>query len=377
MAKKSKYVSLLKESVNNVPAYVPGKTTDQIASECGLDKKTIIKLNSNENPLGPSKKVIKAIQEAAESASCYPSADAFDLRNALAKYTVFPIENIVVSGSGMDSIIDSLNKLFVESSDEVILPVPTFTYYGISAAALGGTPVYVNRNADFSISADDILSKVTDRTKIIYLCSPNNPTGNVLDIADVQKLAENSNAIIFIDEAYIEFSESGSLVSMIRDYENIVVGRTFSKAFGLAGMRIGYAVAPKWIAEQFLRITPPFSVSIISEIAAIAALNDSKHLQKSIQTVQTERQKLVKDILETTPYKTQPTESNFILVDVSPNTSKKAVATFLKYGIVVRSCDSFQNLGQSTIRITVGTKKMNRYVLKAFEALKNEDVSQS
>jgi len=208
MAKKSKgkFASLLRESISNVPEYVPGKTTEQIAAEYGLDSKTIIKLNSNENPRGPSKKVVEAIQNAAKSASRYPSTDASSLRKALVEYTGFPIENIVVSGSGMDGIIDSLNKLFVGPDDEVILPVPTFTYYGISAAALGGTPVFVNRNADFSISADAILSKVTDRTKIIYLCSPNNPTGNVLDIADVQKIAEKSNAIIFIDEAYVEFS---------------------------------------------------------------------------------------------------------------------------------------------------------------------------
>ena len=163
---------------------------------------------------------------------------------------------------------------------------------------------------------------------------------------------------------------------MVREYENIVIGRTFSKAFGLAGMRIGYAVAPEWIASQFLRVISPFSACIISEIAAVAALNDPKYLQKSIQMVQTERQKLVKAILETTPYKTWPSEGNFILVDVSPNTSKKAVDTFLKCGIIVRSCDSFQNIGQNTIRITVGTKKMNRCILKAFEALKNEKLSQ-
>jgi histidinol-phosphate aminotransferase len=379
MAKKSRgtFASLLKESVSTIPEYVPGKTTEQIAAEYGLDPETIVKLNSNENPRGPSKKAVAAIQKAVASASCYPSADASDLKKALVTYTGFPIENIVASGSGMDSIIDSLNKLFVGPADEVILPVPTFTYYGISAAAHGGTPVYVNRNSDFSIPVDEILSKVTDRTKIIYLCSPNNPTGNVLDRADVQKLAEKSKAIIFIDEAYVEFSSSGSLISMISEYENIVIGRTFSKAFGLAGLRIGYAVAPKWLASQLLRITPPFSVSILSEIAAIAALNDSKHLQKSVEMVQTERQTLVKAILETTPYKTWPTEGNFIIADVSPNTSKKAVETFLRCGVAVRSCDSFQNIGQNMIRITVGTKKMNRRVLKAFEVLKKEEMSQS
>lgn len=374
MTKKSKevYEALLKKSVSNVPEYVPGKTTSQIVAEYGLNPETVIKLNANENPLGPSEKVIEAIQNAAKDASLYPTADASALRRALTKFTGFPIGNITASGPGMDSLIDALGKLFIDDGDEVIVPVPTFTYYGISAAAFGGVSVEVGLNKDYSLNVETILSAVTDKTKIIWLCSPNNPTGNVVLESDVRKLAENTNAVIFIDEAYVEFSKTGSLSALVREYENIIIGRTFSKAFGLAGMRLGYVIAPAWIVSELLRVLPPFAVSVLSEAAAIAALDDEKYLKSSVEMVQLEREKLVKDISEKTSFKSYPSEGNFIIVDVAPKTSKEAADALLKNGVIVRSCDSFQNIGKNTIRITVGTPEMNQKLMKALESVKKE-----
>ncbi|MBZ3935687.1 histidinol-phosphate transaminase [Methanimicrococcus blatticola] len=373
MAQKSKevYASLLKDSVLNVPEYVPGKTTSQIVAEYGLNPDTVIKLNANENPLGPSKKVTKAIQKEAENASLYPTADASALRAALVGYTGFPAENIVASGPGMDSLIDGINKLFVGEGDEVIVPVPTFTYYGISAASLGGVPVYVNLNDDYSLNVNAILDAVTEKTKIIWLCSPNNPTGTVVDAEDVRKLAEQTKTIIFIDEAYIEFSKAGSLSALIKEYDNIVIGRTFSKAFGLAGMRLGYVIASEQIVSGLLRVLPPFAVSILAEVAAIAAIDDKEYLESGVAMVQAEREKLV-DAIEKTPYKAYPSEGNFIIADVSPKASKEAVDAFLRKGIIIRSCDSFQNIGKNTVRITVGTPEMNQKVIEAFKYLSDE-----
>lgn len=374
MTKKLKedYVSLLNDSVLTVPEYVPGKTTSQIVSEYGLDPKTIIKLNANENPFGPSKKAVDAIRKEAENASLYPTADASNLRKALTAYTGFPIENIIVSSPGMDSLIDALNKLFVKENDEVIIPVPTFTYYGISASGLGGKPVFVQLNADYSLNVDAVLKAVTKKTKIIWLCSPNNPTGNIIDADDIRKLAEKTNTIIFIDEAYIEFSKAESLAYLVKEYENIVIGRTFSKALGLAGMRIGYVIAPEWMASALLRIVPPFSVNILAEAAAIAALEDDKYLKRGVQTIREEREKMIRFISEKTPYKTYPSEGNFMIADVSPKTSKEAVTFFLKKGVLVRSCDSFQNIGKNTIRVTIGTPEMNQKVADVFEQMGKE-----
>ncbi|WNY27868.1 Histidinol-phosphate aminotransferase [Methanimicrococcus stummii] len=372
MTKSKDYTSLLNDSVSNVPEYVPGKTTSQIAAEYGLNPDSIIKLNANENPLGPSEKVIATIQKEAENASLYPTADVSNLRRALTAYTGFPIENIVASGPGMDSLIDALNKLFIGAGDEVIVPVPTFTYYGISAASLGGVCVDVNLKPDYSLDVDSILNAVTEKTKIIWLCSPNNPTGNIIAAGDVRKLAENTKSIIFIDEAYVEFSNAGSLSNLVKEYENIVIGRTFSKAFGLAGMRLGYVIAPDWIASALLRVLPPFAVSILAEAAAIAAIEDIEYLESGVAMVKEEREKLIDAISKNTPYKVYPSEGNFIIADVSPKTSKEAVDEFLRNGILIRSCDSFQNIGKNTVRITVGTPEMNQKVIQMFEKFANQ-----
>ena len=374
MTKKSKdvYVSLLKDSVSDIPEYVPGKTTSQIVSEYKLNPEDVVKLNSNENPLGASEKVAAAVCEAVGSASLYPTADASNLRRALTKYTGCPVENIVAAGPGMDSLIDAVNKIFIGAGDEIVIPVPTFTYYGISAAGLGGVPVFADLNDDFSLNLDNILKAVTSKTKLIVLCSPNNPTGNVVSESDVRKLAEKTNAIIFIDEAYIEFSKAGSLSALVGEYENVMIGRTFSKAFGLAGMRVGYVIAPEWIASNLLRVLPPFSVSILSEVAAVAALEDLDYMKAGVAMVQEQRAKMIDFILKETPYQAYASESNFFIADVSPNTSKKAVDVFLKNGVIVRSCDSFHNIGKNTIRITVGTEEMNQKVKTAFKALECE-----
>jgi histidinol-phosphate aminotransferase len=374
MSPKSKtvYISLLKESVSGIPEYVPGKTSSQIAAEYGLKPEAVIKLNSNENPLGASVKVAEAVCKTAASASLYPTADASLLRNALTKYVGCPAENIVAAGPGMDSLIDAVNKLFVGVGDEVILPVPTFTYYGISAAGLGGVPISAELNPDFSLNLGNILKAVTDKTKIIYLCSPNNPTGNVISESDVRELAEKTNAILFIDEAYVEFSTAGSLVSLAEEYENIIIGRTFSKAFGLAGMRVGYVIAPEWIASNLLRVLPPFSVSILSEAAAVAALEDTAYMKAGVALIQDQRAEMINFISKETPYQAYASEGNFFIADVSPNTSKKATDIFMKNGVLIRSCDSFQNIGKNTVRITVGTAEMNQKVKKAFKALAAE-----
>ena len=374
MVQKSKdvYTSLLKESVSDIPEYVPGKTASQIAAEYGLKPESVIKLNSNENPLGASVKVADAVRTAAGSASLYPTADASVLRRALTKYVGFPIENIIAAGPGMDSLIDAVSKLFVGVGDEVILPVPTFTYYGISAAGLGGVPVLAELNTDFSLNIENILKAVTDKTKIIYLCSPNNPTGNIVSESDVRKLAEKTNAILFIDEAYVEFSTAGSLVSLVKEYENIIVGRTFSKAFGLAGMRVGYVIAPEWIASNLLRVLPPFSVSILSEAAAVAALDDTDYMKAGVTLVQNQRAEMIHFISKETPYQVYVSEGNFIMADISPKTSKQAADVFLKNGVLIRSCDSFQNIGKNMVRITIGTAAMNQKVKDSFKALMAE-----
>ncbi len=358
---------LIKKEIFDIAEYVPGKSIEEIASAYGLDPASIIKLGSNENPLGPSPKAVQALVDTAPCANIYPSADAIELREALSKYTGFPVSNIIASGPGMDGLLDGLCRLIIEKGDEVIVPTPTFAYYELPARACGGKPVFVRRNQDFSIDPEKLLEAASNRTKIIFLCSPNNPSGNLLPENDLRKILENTRALVFVDEAYVEFADR-NLAELVKEYDNLVVGRTFSKVFGLAGLRLGYGILPEWLAKEYIRAATPFSVSLPALKAGIAALSDVEHLRKSIEITREGREYLKEKI----PFKVYPSQANFVLVDVAPLKAKAVTQSFMSRGIIVRSCDSFREAGDTFIRVTVGTQEQNEKVVRAFETVKKE-----
>ncbi|HMB46411.1 MAG TPA: histidinol-phosphate transaminase [Candidatus Methanoperedens sp.] len=361
-----RFKELVRPSVKDIKEYVPGKSIEEIAGKYGLDPDSIIKLGSNENPLGPSPRAVAAIKEKAGRVHLYPQADALVLRKAIGEYTGYPSSNIVVSGNGMDGIIDTIMKLFMSQGTESIIPIPTFSYYEIATLANGGKPVFVERDSDYYIAPENILDKANVNTRMIFLCSPNNPTGNSISEKDARKILESTDAIVFIDEAYVEFANS-SITGLVREYENLIVGRTFSKAFGLAGMRMGYAIAPEWIVREYMKVMTPFSMDILSTAAGLAALGDKKHLNKSVEAVKKGRMQLSKGV--GTLCKVYSSDANFILVDVSPNSSKEVSELLLKKGIIVRDCTSFRGAGKSLIRISVGMQEQNEKVIEAFREI--------
>ena len=358
---------LIKKEIFDIAEYVPGKSIEEIASAYRLNTASIIKLGSNENPLGPSPKAVQALVETAPMANIYPSADALELREALSEYTGFPVSNLIASGPGMDGLLDGLCRIMIEKEDEVIIPIPTFAYYELPARACGGKLVFVRRNPDFSLDPEKVLEAESSRTKIIFLCSPNNPSGNLLPEADLRKILENTRALVFVDEAYVEFADR-NLAGLIREYDNLIVGRTFSKAFGLAGLRLGYGIMPEWLVKEYIRAATPFSVSLLALKAGIAALSDTGHLRKSIGITREGREYLKGKI----PFKVYPSQANFVLVDVAPLKAKAVTENLMRKGIIVRSCDSFREAGDTFIRVTVGTPEQNEKVVRAFEAAKRE-----
>ena len=340
--------------------YVPGRSIAEIAEEYRIPLDSIIKLGSNENPLGPPPAAVRAVTEHASGISVYPESDASDLRDAISEYTGHPAEKIVAS-AGMDGVIDTLMRVLMPG--DAIIPTPTFSYYAISEQAHHGTPVFVPRDRDFAIDPRDILSQVTDKTRVVFLCSPNNPSGNLIPESDLRTILEGlegNSAIVFLDEAYVEFSKK-SLIHLVREYDNLVVGRTLSKAFGLAGLRVGYAVMPERIRERYMRSATPFAVSSLATAAGIAALGDLEHLKRSVDLVLEGREELME-----IPFHTYPSEANFVLVDVSPHGSG-AVCDFLAgRGVIVRDCSSFRGAGDSLVRVSVGTAEQNERVVAAF-----------
>ncbi len=352
-------------STNTNSGYVPGRSIAETSKAYNIPVDSIIKLGSNENPLGPSPAAVRAVTDRASGISVYPESDASDLRDAISEYTRHPAENIV-AGAGMDGVIDTLMRILMPG--EAIIPTPTFSYYAISARAHHGTPVFAPRDRDFAIDPQDILSQVTGGTRVIFLCSPNNPSGNLIPESDLQMILEGlegRDAIVFLDEAYVEFSER-SMIDLAGEYDNLVVGRTLSKAFGLAGLRVGYGVMSERIRERYLKYATPFAVSTLATAAGIAALDDREHLTRSIEQVLDGRKKLAG-----IPFHIYPSEANFVLVDVSPHRSD-AVCDFLaRRGLIVRDCSSFRGAGDSLVRVSVGTAEQNERVVDAFSEFQN------
>jgi histidinol-phosphate aminotransferase len=356
----------MRAAVNRIKEYIPGLSVEEVVRKYGFKPEDIIKLASNENPLGASPKAVEAIKNYASKAFLYPEPDARPLREALANKYGLKLENVVV-GNGGDGILDTLAKVFIDRGFETIIPIPTFSYYEVFTILNNGKPVFIKRDRDYNIAVDKLLSKVSRRTSLIFLCSPNNPTGTVIHRRDVERILKNASAIVIVDEAYADFGNT-SVIDMVGKYNNLVVLRTFSKIYGLAGLRIGYALMHEEIAKAYLKASISFSVSNIAIKAAIAALEDEEHLRRSLELVREGREYLYKNL----PFKVYPSQANFVLIDVKPYTSKEVCEYLLKRGIIVRDCYSFRGASKSLVRITVGTEEQNKQLVEALLEFKSK-----
>jgi histidinol-phosphate aminotransferase len=355
----------IRDCLVGMETYVPGRSIGEVVREFGLKEEEIIRLNANENPLGTSSEVKKAIFEEVNNLHSYP--EEYDLRRTVAEYVHYPVENIIM-GNGGDGVLDGIVRLFVDKRDETIIPIPTFSFYEIVTRINGGIPKFLHRRKDFSIPVKEMIDLSTDKTKVIFLCSPNNPNGDVISERDVREIVESansSNSLLIIDEAYMEFANS-SLVNLVGDYDNVVVLRTFSKAFGLAGLRVGYAIVPTWISHEYIKVKQPFCMNRIGIIAGIAAIRDKEHLNSTIELVKHGRKFLRQNIR----FNTYPSQANFILVNVEPFRSNEVSLELLKMGILVRDCSSFRGAGDSFIRVSVGTAEQNEMIVEALNEIK-------
>jgi histidinol-phosphate aminotransferase len=355
-----------RQSVREIKEYVAGKNVEEVAASYGIDERNIVKLASNENCLGPSPRAVEAIRDAACDAHVYPSVDAIELRQAIAERYRMPL-GTVVCGAGMDGVLETLLRAFLESGDETLIPLPAFSYYEIVTRFCGATPVFCNRRDDFSLDVDAVLEKVTGKTKFIFITSPNNPTGNLTPIEDVRAIAEAVESIVFVDEAYIDFADGAeSALDLARQCDNVVVGRTMSKAWGLAGMRIGFGFIPEPAFREYMKVATPFALSRVSIAAALAALCDEEHYRQSVDTVRKEREFLSGHM----PFMVFPSDANFMLMDTSPLTSRFVVDECMKRGIILRDCASFRGMGDRYVRVTVGTHDQNLRLIDALKSIR-------
>ena len=348
----------LVRSVYSRGGYVFAKKAEEIAREYGIDR--IARLASNENPEPPSPLAIAAAQEAIGLANRYPDEKTTVLDTALrACYGEYSF----VTGVGMDGVIETLFRTLLNPGDSVAIATPTFSFYGLAAQAQGATVIPVLRERDFSVRTEDLIA-AGKTAKIVVLCTPNNPTGNGTSVDVVKDILEGIDGILFLDCAYVEFSDFDYL-PLLKRYENLVIGRTFSKVYSLAGMRVGYAFAPKWLAPYYQRASTPFTVNMISAAAAAASLADQEHANRYITQVKKWKKRFADEV----KYPVLPSDANFVLVDISPNTSDEAVERLARGGVIVRSCRSFTGLPDRYIRVSVGEDWENELFVQVINSL--------
>lgn len=355
---------LWKKILDDIAPYEPGRPIDEVKRELGLDK--VIKLASNENPYGPSPKVLDAIMRAAENANRYPDGGCFYLREALSKRLAVPGENIVF-GNGSDELIILALRAFVHPEEEVIISDPTFLVYKIGSKIVEAQ-IKTVPTKNFRYDLDGILEAITDKTKLIFIANPENPTGSYINEEDLERFIEKvpKDVVVFIDEAYYEFAKGGDYLETAklieRSDKNIIISRTFSKAYGLAGLRLGYILARKDIATVVNKVREPFNINSIAQAAGIASMEDTKSLDAYIKLV-TEEKKKICDAFEKMNVEYVPSYTNFILIDTKRD-SKAVFEHCLRSGIIIRDMSAWALDG--FVRVNVGLPEENDEFLKVF-----------
>ncbi len=349
------------DSILALNPYQGGKPISELQRELGLEH--VVKLASNENPLGVGPKALAAMQNAITEIDRYPDGNGFELKAALSEHFSIGSDRITL-GNGSNDILELIARAYVcAKTDEVVFSQYAFVVYPLVTQALGATAV-VTPAKDFGHDLDAMLAAITDNTKVVFIANPNNPTGTLLDDQTIFEFLQQvpSSVIVVLDQAYVEYLDGEDLaLAWLAQFDNLVVTRTFSKAYGLAGLRVGYALSNTQVADYLNRIRQPFNVNHVAQSAAVAALNDEAFLARSIMANQNGLAQLSKgfDRLGLSYIKSS---ANFISVKVSD--AADMYQQLLKKGFIVRPVEM-----PNYLRVSVGTQHENEDFLDALESL--------
>jgi histidinol-phosphate aminotransferase len=331
-------------------------------------RRDLARLMSNECPLPPSPRVIAAAAAALADSNLYPNSGE-DLRVRLADFAGVPFESIVL-GNGSTELLDVIARLFLDEGDEAIIPIPTYAFFETQTRSQGATPVLVELDDDFQLDVDAVAAAVTPRSKLIFLCSPNNPTGNAWTTAQLRELLGLGIPLV-VDQAYLECGDSESFAPLVSEYGHLMVTRTMSKAFGLAGLRLGYVAAAPWLADTITRLRIPFSVSLVALRAGMAALSDPAELAERRAYIISERMRVQRALEEEPLIQPYESEGNFILIGVHRLGigSEEIVERIEADGMLLRAMKAHRLKG-NFVRLTIGTAEQNDSFLAAFARLR-------
>ncbi len=356
--------------LDSVIPYEAGRPLEELQRELGLS--AIIPLSANENPLGPSPRAVEAVVHEALRAHLYPDGDGRALRQALGQQLGVPPEAILL-GNGADELLALIARAAFEPGDEVVIPHPSFEPYGTVVTLSGATPVW-SPLANYQTDLEDMARRLTPRTKALILCSPLNPTGSAILAGPLERFLTGLGKdppLVILDEAYRDFAEDPEAVdgvALLPRHATLIVLRTFSKVAGLAGLRVGYAVARPEAINALHRVRAPYNVNRLAQAAAVAALADQEHRERTVRLIREERRFLAVELTKR-GLSVIPSQANFVLVRVGEQA--EALRTqLLRSGILVRAGAAVGFPGH--LRITVGTRAQNEQLLTALDRARAE-----
>jgi histidinol-phosphate aminotransferase len=336
--------------------------SEELARKAGIKPEDVIRLNANENPYGALDKVAAALTKL--DLHLYPDTQQRKLRAALSEYTGQPAE-MIIAGAGGDEIIDLLMRLFVERGQKVLDCEPTFGMYSFAARMADAEIVSVPRNADWDIDIPAMLEAVDETARIVFLASPNNPTGNLLTESDARALLD-TGVVVCVDETYYEFCGS-TLCPLLEEYENLVILRSFSKWAGIAGLRVGYAIASPQLIQHLMDIKQPYNINIAGEAAVLAALKHRDELLARAMSLVEQRKRLEDVIGELEGISYYPSQGNFLLCRFDRRTAEEAYVGLAEHGIFVRRFP--QSVLENSLRISAGTPEQTDRLIDALRSV--------
>jgi histidinol-phosphate aminotransferase len=356
------------EKLQGVESYHVERTNENIARQLGISPAEIVKLNYNENLFMPKEKLALLMREVAEECDLriYPQEEENKLKEKISDYLKIPKDYVVV-GNGSDELIDRIGRLFLEEGDKAVSVTPTFPVFGYCIKHQSAECVAVPLLKNFELDVAQLINNFTSETKLLYLCSPNNPTANQFRISEIENLIEEFPGIVVVDEAYGEYADY-SIVPLVDKYENLIILRTFSKAFGLAGLRLGYAVTNTALAKILAEKTPlPFPVSVFTLNMGQKLLQNLEIVTKAVEELKAERGTLTKKLNKIKGIEAFDSKTNFVLF----NTEKPyedVYQNLLRQGILAKKFGKILHL-DNCLRTTVGLPKMNAKLLEALEEI--------
>ena len=357
--------------IRSIAPYQAGKPISEVAREFGLDSEKIVKLASNENPLGMPSSAKQAVQRVLDETGRYPDANGFELKQALSERYDVP-QNWITLGNGSNDIIDLAARTFVQKGQSIIFSEYSFLVYALVAKATGAKGIQVP-SVDFGHDLMAMLKAVRDDTRLIFIANPNNPTGTFLQPADIEAFLDKvpSNIVVVMDDAYNEYLDSAiqyDSTAWVKKYPNLLVSRTFSKAYGLAGLRVGFGLAQPELTDLLNRVRQPFNVNALAQAAAVAALNDKAFLEESAR-INADGYRYLTEAFDEMGLEYVPSHGNFVLVKVGDDdgAGSRINLELLKKGIIVRPVNAYGL--PKWLRISIGLPEENRAFVKALKEI--------